>query len=409
LDHIVRLDLLAYRERMALARPSLDIEIDGIVAKADSLAARRRLGSTARHPRWAIGVKFAARSAITRLERVETQVGRTGVLTPVAVLRPVEIGGVTVARATLHNWHEVARRTLHVGDTVEVIRAGDVIPEVVGPAGSRRFGAPCRPPTRCPICRARVVVRGRLRVCPNALGCPAQRVRAIQHFASRDAFDIDGLGPSTVEALVNADLVRTVADLFTLTDDDLRGLPRFGARAATRLAATIDASRRVTLDRVLLALGIPAVGGATARALADHFTTLPAVRHATSRALGAVPGVGPAAARQIARFFSHTGNQAVIDALLRHGVTVLARRGPARGGVAGPIVFTGTLQTMARARAQRLVEQRGGRIADRVTPATALVVAGSDPGSKLQRARALRIPVITERQFLRRYGPGLLR
>jgi DNA ligase (NAD+) len=398
-------DILAYRERMALARPSLDIEIDGIVAKIDSLVARRRLGSTARHPRWAIGVKFVARSAITRLERIETQVGRTGVLTPVAVLRPVEIGGVTVARATLHNWHELARRELRVGDTVEVIRAGDVIPEVVGHvAGSRRLGASARPPARCPVCHARVLARGPFRVCPDTLGCPAQRVRAIQHFASRDAFDIDGLGPSTVEALVDAGLVQTVADLFALTDDDLRGLPRFGARAATRLAAAIDASRRVTLDRFLLALGIPSVGGAAARPLADHFKTLRAVRHATPRDLETVGGVGPAAARHIARFFSQSGNQAVIDALLRHGVKVVS--GPTVRSDAGVVVFTGRLQTMARADAQRLVERHGQRVGERVTRATGLIVAGSEPGSKLERARKLDIPIISERQFLRRYRRG---
>ena len=398
-------DILAYRERMALARSSLDIEIDGIVAKVESLVARRRLGSTARHPRWAIGVKFAARSAATRLERVDVGVGRTGVLTPVAVLRPIEIGGVTVSRATLHNWSEIARRQLRVGDTVEVARAGDVIPEVVRRlSSSKRTGVVPRPPATCPACHSRVVRRGPLHLCPNTLGCPAQRIRAIQHFASRDALDIDGFGPRTIEALVDAGLVRTVADLFTLTDDDLRGLPRFGARAATRLAAAIDASRRVTLDRMLLALGIPSAGAATARALADHLRTLHAVRYATPRELETVPRVGPAAAREIARFFSQAGNQAVIDAILRHGVTVLAQPGGARGPATGAVVFTGTLQAMARADAQRLVDQRGGRVGDRVTRDTGLVVAGSEPGSKLERARELGIPIITERQFLRRYG-----
>ena len=354
----------------------------------------------------AIGVKFAARSATTRLERIEVQVGRTGVLTPVAVLRPVEIGGVTVTRATLHNWHELARRELRIGDIVEVARAGDVIPEVVGRvAGSRRLGAAPRPPARCPVCHARVVARGPFRLCPNTLGCAAQRVRAIQHFASRDAFDIDGLGPSTVEALVDAGLARTVADLFTLTDDDLRGLPRFGAAAANRLAAAIDAARRVELDRLLHALGIPAVGGATAASLAEQFKTLGAVRHATLAQLTATRGIGPAAGRAIAAFFRRPENQAVIDALLRHGVTVVPYqkgKGGARG--AGTVVFTGTLHAMSRADAKRLVERHGGRPGDRVTRATDLVVAGSGPGSKLQRARELAVPVITEREFLRRYA-----
>ena len=398
-------DILAYRERMAIARESLDVEIDGIVAKIDSLAARTRLGSTAKHPRWAIGVKFAARSAITRLERIDTQVGRTGVLTPVAVLRPVEIGGVTVTRATLHNWHELARRELRVGDTVEVVRAGDVIPEVVGRvAGSRRVGAPPRPPTHCPVCHARVVARGPFRVCPNTLGCAAQRVRAIQHFASRAAFDIDGLGPRTVEALVSAGLVRSVGDLFTLTDDDLRSVPRFGPVAANRLAAAIDGARRVELGRFLYALGIPSVGAATAANLAEAFETLRAVRTASAARLAAAQSVGPAAGHEVSAFFRRPENEAVIDALLRHGVTVVPyhqKRGRTRAS--GTVVFTGALRTMSRADATRLVERHGGRAGDRVTRRTALVVAGSRPGAKLQRARQLHVPVITEREFLRDY------
>jgi DNA ligase (NAD+) len=394
-------DILAYRDRMALARDSLEEEIDGVVAKVDSLSARMRLGATARHPRWAIGFKFAARSAITHLERIETQVGRTGVLTPVAVLRPVEIGGVTITRATLHNWRELARRGLRVGDTVEVVRAGDVIPEVVGRVGrARRMDAPPGPPARCPVCHARVAARGTFRVCPNSLACPAQRVRAIQHFASRGAFDIDGLGPNTVAALVEADLVRTVADLFGLTDDDLRGLPRFGPAAAHRLAAAIQAARRVPLDRFLYALGIPAVGRATASGLAERFATLDRVRAASLAELTAAPGIGPAAGRAIAAFLHAPQNQAIIDALLRLGVTVVSRR--LHG--ADTLVFTGALRGMSREGARQLVERRGGHVGDRVTRATGLVVAGSRPGAKLRRARELRIPVITEREFMRRYA-----
>jgi DNA ligase (NAD+) len=334
------------------------------------------------------------------------QVGRTGVLTPVAVLRPVEIGGVTVTRATLHNWHELARRELRAGDTVEVARAGDVIPEVVGRVGgARRAGAPPHPPSRCPVCHARVFARGPFRLCPNTLGCPAQRVRVIQHFASRNAFDIDGLGPSTVEALVDAGLVRTVADLFALTDDDLRTLPRFGAVAANRLTAAIGAARQMALDRFLYALGIPTVGAATAAVLAEDFKTLHAVRTASAARLAAARGIGPATAHEIARFFRRPENQAVMDTLLRHGVTVVPHptwKAGARG--ARTVVFTGTLQAMSRADARRLVEQRGGRAGDRVTRATALVVAGSGPGATLQRARELAVPVIAEREFLRRYA-----
>jgi DNA ligase (NAD+) len=398
-------DILAYRERMAIARDSLDVEIDGIVAKVDNLAARDRLGSTAKHPRWAIGVKFEARSATTRIERIEVQVGRTGVLTPVAVLRPVQIGGVTVSRATLHNWSELARKRIRVGDTVEVIRAGDVIPEIVGRVEpSHRLGVLTRPPAMCAACHARVVQRGPFRLCPNTIGCPAQRVRAIEHFASRDAFDIDGLGPSTIQLLVDHGLVRTVADLFTITDDDLRGLPRFGAVAATRLAAAIEAARRVTLARFLFALGIPDVGTATAGRLAERFRTLAALRRATEAQLAATPEVGAAAARQIVEFFKRPSSQAVIQALLEHGVTIVPQGGRAAGALTGQsVVFTGALDTMTRAAAERIVEQHGGRPMRTVTRTTSLVVAGAAPGSKLNRAKALRIPILTEQEFLRRY------
>jgi DNA ligase (NAD+) len=403
-------DILAYRDRMAAARDSLDVEIDGIVAKTDNLAARARLGTTARHPRWALGVKFEARSATTRLERIDVQVGRTGLLTPVAVLRPVHIGGVTVTRATLHNWGELARKHIGVGDTVEVIRAGDVIPEVVGRIpSSHHGGAAPRLPATCPSCGARVAERGPFRLCPNTIGCPAQRARAIEHFASRDAFDIDGLGPSTIQLLVDHGLVRTVADLFTITGDELRRLPRFGAVSAARLAAAIEKARRVDLARFLFALGIPDVGTATARRLAERFRTLAAIRRATQAQLAATPEVGPAAARHIVEFFKRPSSRAVMETLVGHGVTIGPHRDRAAGALAGrSVVFTGALETLTRADAERLVERHGGRAPHTLTRATSLVVAGSAPGSKLARASALGIPILSEQEFLRRY-PALPR
>jgi DNA ligase (NAD+) len=229
-------------------------------------------------------------------------------------------------------------------------------------------------------------------------------MRAIEHFASREAFDIDGLGPSTVQLLVEHALVRTVADLFTITDDDLRGLPRFGAVAATRLAAAIKGARRVNLARFLFALGIPDVGTATAMRLAETFRTLGAIRRATEAQLAATPEVGSAAARQIVEFFQRRSSQAVIDALLRHGVRIVPQRARAAGTLTGQsVVFTGALDTMTRADAERLVEQHGGRAMRTVTRTTSLVVAGSAPGSKLDRAKALGIPILSEREFLRRY------
>jgi DNA ligase (NAD+) len=305
----------------------------------------------------------------------------------------------------LHNWSELARKRIRVGDTVEVIRAGDVIPEIVGRAEpSRRLGVLPRPPVTCPACHARVVQRGPFRLCPNTIGCPAQRVRAIEHFASRDAFDIDGLGPSTIQLLVDHGLVRTVADLFTITDDDLRGLPRFGAVAATRLAAAIGAARSVNLARFLFALGIPDVGTATAGRLAARFRSLAALQRATEAQLAATPEVGAAAARQIAAFFKRPSSQAVIDALVEHGVTIVPQHTRAAGTLTGQsVVFTGALDTLTRTDAERIVEQHGGRVMRTVTRTTSLVVAGAAPGSKLNRAKALGIPILTEREFLRRY------
>jgi DNA ligase (NAD+) len=231
-------------------------------------------------------------------------------------------------------------------------------------------------------------------------------VRAIEHFASRDAFDIDGLGPNTVQLLVDHGLVRTVADLFTLTDDDLRRLPRFGTVAAARLSAAIEKARRVDLARFLFALGIPDVGTATARRLAERFLTLGAIRRATQAQVGAAPEVGPAAARQIVEFFRRPSSRAIVNALVGHGVTVVPHRARSAGTLAGRfVVFTGALETMTRADAERLVERHGGRAMRAVTRATSLVVAGSAPGSKLDRARALGIPILSEHEFRRRYAP----
>jgi DNA ligase (NAD+) len=396
-------DAFEYYERLNAARRSLAYEIDGIVLKLDDLAARERLAVTAHHPRWALALKFPPGVETTRLERVEVQVGRTGVLTPVAVLRPVHIGGVTVTRATLHNWRELTRKGLRIGDTVRVVRAGDVIPEVLGRAdGTVRGRKAIASPRSCPVCGAPVVRDGPRLRCPNSLACRAQLIRAIRHFASRDALDIHGLGPATVQALVRADLVRSVADLFVLTDADLRKIERFGAVSAAHLAAAINAARRVDLTRLLTGLGIPDVGLTTARHLAERFHTFDAVRRASVEQLAATPAVGRAAAEQIATFFRTPSVRAVLDALERHGLTVLPMEGRRRPGpLAGKtVVFTGALEGLTRNRAERLVEDLGGHAARTVTRNTDLVVAGSAAGSKLRQARAAGVLVISEREFL---------
>jgi DNA ligase (NAD+) len=394
--------ILSYRKRLAALRDALDIEVDGVVAKVDSLAARDRLGTTSAHPRWALAVKFAPRSAVTRLERIDVTVGRTGVLTPVAVLHPIDIGGVTVARATLHNWRELARRRIGVGDLVEVARAGDVIPEVAQVVERAQAAATAhRPPRTCPACGTRTIRRGPIVVCPNALDCTAQIAGAIRHFASRAAFDIPGLGPSTVQLLIAQGLVHSVADIFTLTSDTLRTLPRFGPVAAARLAKAIEASRNVTLDHFLTALGIPGVGSETAARLSRAFGALRAVHRATVEQIAAVEGIGTLDARHIVEFLRRPSTRRVVAALLRQ-VTVIPATSERTGALRQQmVVFTGALASMTRTEAERLVIRHGGRPARDVTRHTTMVVAGQGAGGKLRRARALHLRVVSEREFLR--------
>jgi DNA ligase (NAD+) len=395
-------DVFAYYARLNRERRALPVDIDGIVIKLDDLPARERLGVTAHHPRWALAYKFAPELQATTLEGVQVQVGRTGVLTPVAGLRPIQIGGVTVARATLHNWRELERKGLRVGDTVHVIRAGDVIPEVLGRAeGLPRGRTAVAPPRTCPACGAGVVRDGPRLRCPNTFGCPAQLARALQHFASRHAVDIRGLGPATVEALIDAGLVRSVADLFALTVADLRKVERFGAVSAANLASAIRAATRIDLARLLTGLGIPGVGATTARRLAERFHALAAVRQASSDELAATAGIGAAAAPQIAAFFRTASTRAVLDALERHGVTTATSQARRAGPLAGKtVVFTGTLDAMTRRDAERLVDRLGGRAGGTIGRHTHLVVAGRAPGAKLQQARAAGGQILSEREFL---------
>jgi len=396
-----------YHEEMARRRESLPYEIDGIVIKAGDLAVRKRLQATARHPRWALAYKFAAREAQTTIENIVVQVGRTGVFTPVAILRPVQIGGVTVTRATLHNREEIARKDVRIGDVVLVVRAGDVIPEIVervAHAGARR-PPPFAMPARCPACHRPVVHEGPFDRCRSGLACPAQLRRTIQHFASRDALDIRGLGPETVDALVSHGLVRTVADLFALTRDELIPLERFADVSAANLLKAIDRARHPPLWRFLHALGIPGVGAQTSRELADHFGTLGRLQSADEASLAAAPGVGPEAARDVVEFFSRRFSQRVIDLCRRRGVRVEAsaavRRGPLTGKI---VVFTGGLETMTREQAEERARAVGGRTSRSVSAETDLVVAGREPGSKYSKARALGVRVIDEGQFQRLVG-----
>jgi len=396
-------ELLAYHRDLDARRDALGYDIDGVVIKLNDLAARARLGVTARHPRWALAFKFAPREEDTVIERILVQVGRTGVLTPVAALRPVSIGGVTVTRATLHNRDELARKDVRPGDRVRVIRAGDVIPDVVARVPSRgRRKPPFRMPARCPECRARIVRDGPFDRCPNGLACPAQRKGAIEHFGSRDALDIRGLGRETVDALVGAGLVGSVADLFTLTERDLVPLDRFADLSARNLVAAIDRARRPDLERFVYALGIPQVGVQTARDLVAHFGSLGRLRRADEAALQEVEGVGPSVASAVAGSFRRPENRRIIDQCLARGVTPKAPAAPRKGPLVGQtVVFTGGLASMTRPEAEALVRSLGGRTSGSVSRKTDVVVAGAEAGSKRERARALGVRIASEREFRR--------
>ena len=398
---------LAYHAEIGRMRDSLDHDIDGVVFKLNDFAAREIVGQVSRAPRWALAYKFPAQEALTRVAGIDVQVGRTGTLTPVARLDPVEVGGVTVTNATLHNQDEIDRKDVRVGDTVWVRRAGDVIPEVIRVVPEHRpEGAePFRLPERCPVCGSeatRVEGEAALR-CTGGLICPAQRKQAIRHFASRRALDIEGLGEKLVDQLVERGMVKTVADVFELTEkrDALAGLDRMGEKSADNLVAGIERARSTTLDRFLYALGIRDVGEATAAALAAHFGSLRALRDADEDALVEVPDVGPVVAASILRFFEESRNAEVIDALV--GELSWEETVPARPDEQTPsplagktIVLTGTLETMSRDDAKRRLQALGAKVTGSVSKRTDFVVAGESAGSKLDKARSLGVPVLDE-------------
>ncbi|ROR32253.1 NAD-dependent DNA ligase LigA [Inmirania thermothiophila] len=398
---------LAYYRRILAQRAAFPFEMDGVVYKVDDLAACEALGATARAPRWAVAHKFPAEEAATVVEAIEPSVGRTGVITPVAVLRPVQVGGVTVSRASLHNQDEVERKDVRVGDTVIVRRAGEVIPEVVAVVRDRRPPGtrPWRMPERCPVCGSRVerLPGEAAHRCMGGLYCPAQRKGAILHFASRRAMDIDGLGEKLVEQLVGRGLVRSPADLYRLRREDLVGLERMGEKSAQNLLRAIEASKETTLARFLYALGIPQVGEATAAALARHFGDLDAVMAADVEALQQVPDVGPVVATAIHDFFREAHNREVIEALRRAGVR-WPREAPAarrEAPLAGrTFVLTGTLTSMTREEAKARLEALGARVSGSVSRRTDALVVGAEPGSKLARARELGIEILDEAAFL---------
>jgi DNA ligase (NAD+) len=397
----------AYYADVGRKRDALPYEIDGIVLKVDDIAAQRALGFIARAPRWAIAYKFPPKEESTVLRAIEFQVGRTGVLTPVARLEPVHIAGVTVTNATLHNVALVEKLDLRVGDTVIVRRAGDVIPQVMGvveskrPAGATRFLMP----SQCPVCGSQVIRQeGEVSArCSGGLYCPAQRKQALRHFVSRRAMDIDGLGEKLIDQLVERELVHNPADLYALDVETLAGLERMGERSAAKLHAAIARSRETTLARFLYALGIPEVGEATALQLANEFGDLPELIAADEERLLQVPDVGPVVAGNIADFFREEHNRQVIDTLRERGVhwPVIEPAPPSAQTLAGQtFVLTGTLESMSRDQARDRLQALGARVAGSVSRKTDHVVAGADAGSKLEKARELGIDIMDEAAFL---------
>ncbi|MES2182127.1 MAG: NAD-dependent DNA ligase LigA [Pseudomonadota bacterium] len=400
--------LLSYYQKIGSARDQLPFDIDGVVYKVNRFNQQNELGFVSRAPRWAIAHKFPAQEALTVVEDITVQVGRTGAITPVARLKAVFVGGVTVTNATLHNEDEVRRKDVHIGDTVSVRRAGDVIPEVVSvllerrPVDARRFEMP----TACPECGSHILKLADEAVarCTGGLFCPAQRKQAITHFASRRAMDIEGLGDKLVEQLVEANLVHTLADIYKLDLNTLSNLERMATKSAQNILDALQNSKKTTLARFIYALGMRNVGEATAKDLAKHFATLPAIMQADVEALLKVNDVGPVVAESITNFLSESHNQDVISALLAAGINwpeADIKQLVTSKFTGKTFVLTGTLSNLSRDSAKELIETAGGKVSGSVSKKTDYVIAGSDAGNKLDKALELGLVILDEAAFIK--------
>ena len=397
--------VIKFHEEMGAQRESLPYEIDGVVIKVDDFALQRELGEKSRSSRWAIAWKFPPRQAVTVVEDIVPSVGRTGVITPTAHLRPVEVSGVTVSRATLHNWEEMARKDIRIGDTVVIERAGDVIPAVVRVMTEKRAGAelPLPIPESCPECGSAVVkIPGEVAIRCLGLTCPAQIRESIIHFASRNAMDMEGLGEKYLDQLLRLGLVKDVSDLYRLTRDDFMQFERMGDKLAENLLTAIDASKGRELATFIFALGIRHVGEHTAKLLAAAFGSLAALMQAREEELLTVREVGPQVAQSIVSFFADGENRRVIERLLAAGVSPSVAAKRVGGRFTGKtFVFTGSLVQFSRSEAQKMVEAEGGHAAGSVSKKTDYVVAGAEAGSKLEKARQLGVTILTEEEFSR--------
>ena len=398
-------EAIAFYEHVRAIREQLPYEADGVVIKVNGLDQREILGEVTRSPRWAIAAKFPAEQAVTVLKDIAVQVGRTGTLTPVAILEPVRVGGVTISHATLHNEDEIQRKDIRIGDSVVIQRAGDVIPQVVRAVKEKRTGGEERfkMPSRCPVCGSRVIRHeGEVaRRCVN-LSCPARIKESILHFASKGAFDVDGFGAKLVEQLVDKGIVTAVSDVFRMDAKTLVGLERVGEKSAGNILSELDKSRKIAWARFLYALGIPEVGDSTARLLASSFNTLDDLMSASAEELCSVPEIGPRTAEGILDFFKNEQNRRMISDLLEAGVDI---EQPGNRSTEAPlaglrIVLTGELLSMTRGEAAERIRKLGGRVSSSVSSNTDYVVIGNNPGSKADRARSLGVEILTEDGFL---------
>lgn len=395
-------EILGYFEALVDDRDDLPVEVDGCVIKLNDIPPRAELGETSHHPRWAFAFKFPPRVEITRVLRIVPSVGRTGVVTPIAFMEPVQIGGVTVSRANLHNPEEVARKDIREGDLVRVQRAGDVIPQVVEriEEKDRDRDVPFAMPKSCPSCGTELVPIGPKVFCPNGFGCAAQLAGRIEHFASRPGLDIEGLGEETARLFVAEKVVERLPDIFELSADRLVELEGFAETSANNLVDAVERASHTELSRLLYGLGIPEVGATVARDLARHFRTIDAVRAASIEELTEVDGVGPVMAGRIREFFDEPHNVENLDRILEH-VSLAEVEATAGGPLEGKtFVFTGGLDALTRTEAKQRVEALGARATGSVSKKTDYVVAGEDPGSKLDKAEKLGIPILDESDFV---------
>jgi len=395
-------EMEAYQQKMTEVREELDYEIDGIVIKLNDYSLRDNLGSRQRSPRWALAWKFEPEEEITRVVDIVVQVGRTGVLTPVALLEPVDVGGVTVSRATLHNQNEIHKKDIRSGDKVHIIRAGDVIPEVKerikerGRKRSKRFSMP----SKCPVCGASIYKEGAYFYCPAGLSCPAQIKGRVVHFASQGGMDIEHLGNKTSKELIEKELVHNISDLYLLSEEDIMKLEGFAQKSAKQLIDSIQSSKQISLDRFLYALGIRHVGTHIARVLAEHYHSLSKLMESDREQLEKIKEIGPQIARSIQGFFKEESNLKVIKHLQKEEVKIkpMPKRQsqPLKGKT---FVFTGTLKQYNREEARQKVEELGARASSSISGRTDFLVVGENPGSKLDEAQNEKTRIIKEKEF----------